>query len=169
MRFFTAALILLALSIPAAAGHRHHRHHRHHIHHHAIHRQHIVRSAASGIAISGVNMVTVPTAAGPITVARPLAARFQALIADFVAAGYRPRRIGCLAHGGHVAHSRHYAGAACDFDQRGWGLTASFMYHAHALIAKHGFRDGCSFNDCGHVDDGLVVRYARRGATRGGR
>jgi hypothetical protein len=106
-------------------------------------------------------MVTVPTAAGPITVAGHLATRFQALIADFVAAGYKPRRIGCLAHGGHVPNSRHYAGAACDFDQRGWGLTTSFMYRARAIIAKHGFRDGCSFNDCGHVDDGLPVHHAR--------
>ncbi len=110
----------------------------------------------------GGGLVTVPTAAGPITVASHLANRFQALIADFTAAGYKPRRIGCLAHGGHVPNSRHYAGAACDFDQRGWGLTTSFMYRARAIIAKHGFRDGCSFNDCGHVDDGLPVRHARR-------
>jgi len=107
-------------------------------------------------------MVTVTTAAGPITVASHLAGRFQALIADFVAAGYKPRRIGCLAHGGHVPNSRHYAGAACDFDQRGWGLTVPFMYRAHAIIARHGFRDGCSFNDCGHVDDGLAVHHAQR-------
>ena len=111
-------------------------------------------------------MVTVSTAAGPITVASHLAARFQALIADFVAAGYKPRHIGCLAHGGHVPHSRHYAGAACDFDQRGWGLTAPFMYHARAIIARHGFRDGCSFNDCGHVDDGQTTRHAQRRSRR---
>ena len=98
--------------------------------------------------------MTVSTAAGPITVASHLAGRFQALISDFVAAGYKPRSIGCAAHGGHVANSRHYQGAACDFDQRGWGKTTGFMHQAHAIIAKHGFRDGCSFGDCGHVDDG---------------
>jgi hypothetical protein len=113
-------------------------------------------------------MVTIPTAAGPITVATHLAGRFQALIADFVAAGYKPRHIGCLAHGGHVPNSRHYAGAACDFDQRGWGLTTSFMYHARAIIAKHGFRDGCSFSDCGHVDDGLPLHHAHRRSRDGG-
>jgi hypothetical protein len=108
-------------------------------------------------------MVRVETAAGPIVVASHLAERFKALIADFVAAGYKPRAVGCLAHGGHVPNSRHYAGAACDFDQRGWGLTHPFMYHkAHAIIVKHGFRDGCSFSDCGHVDDGLNVRHAHR-------
>jgi hypothetical protein len=108
-------------------------------------------------------MVTVSSAAGPITVASHLAGRFQALIADFVAAGYNPRSVGCAAHGGHVANSRHYHGAACDFDQRGWGKTTNFMYNARAIIAKHGFRDGCSFNDCGHVDDGQSthsVHYA---------
>jgi hypothetical protein len=122
-------------------------------------------------------VVTVSTAAGPITVASHLADRFKALIADFVASGYRPRAIGCAAHGGHVGNSRHYHGAACDFDQRGWGKTASFMYHAHEIIARHGFRDGCSFNDCGHVDDGQSthsthyahrVSHSRRYAHRSG-
>ncbi len=108
-------------------------------------------------------MVTVQTLAGSITVASHLAERFKALIADFVAAGYKPRHIGCLASGGHVPNSRHYHGAACDFDQTGWGRTVNFMYHAHAIIKKHGFRDGCSFNDCGHVDDGMPTHshYAR--------
>jgi hypothetical protein len=109
-------------------------------------------------------IVTVHTAAGiPITVAAHLASRFQALIRDFVAAGYRPRHIGCFARGGHVPNSRHYAGAACDFDQTGWGRTARFMYtaRAHAIIVRHGFRDGRDFHDQGHVDDG-VSRYARR-------
>jgi hypothetical protein len=97
-------------------------------------------------------------------VASHLAERFKAMIADFVAAGYKPRHVGCFAHGGHVPNSRHYAGAACDFDQRGWGQTVPFMYRAHAIIKKHGFRDGCSFNDCGHVDDGLPMHthYAHR-------
>ena len=184
MRLLTTAAIFLAASFPAQAGHRHHHHHqqRHyavqHSHAHAAHRSHHVaaqsrrrkvvrarRPHETGAPVShGGGLITVVTAAGPITVAAHLASRFQALIADFVAAGYKPRRVGCFAHGGHVPNSRHYAGAACDFDQRGWGLTTSFMYHARAIIAKHGFRDGCSFNDCGHVDDGqpLRTRHARR-------
>jgi hypothetical protein len=176
MRLLITALIFLAVSIPAQAAHRHH-HQRHYAgHHHAPrshhrvaaksrrHREaHVGRRQHRHTATRGTGgMVTVSTAAGPITVASHLADRFKALIADFVAAGYKPRRIGCLAHGGHVPHSRHYAGAACDFDQRGWGQTVPFMYHAHAIIAKHGFRDGCSFNDCGHVDDGKSVHYASR-------
>lgn len=182
MRLLTTAAIFLAATIPAEAGHRHHHHHHHHrqyTEHHHVHTAHHARRRAAqpskrrqvharprhhnGAQVSHWGgMVTVPTAAGSITVASHLATRFQALIADFVAAGYKPRRIGCLAHGGHVPNSRHYAGAACDFDQRGWGLTTSFMYRARAIIAKHGFRDGCSFNDCGHVDDGLPLRHAHR-------
>jgi hypothetical protein len=189
MRLLTTAAIFLATAFPAQAGHRHHHHHHHHSHHqyaerghahahgtrhtrhHAVepHQRKRVRvrrprdnGYASSIPHGGGGIVTIATAAGPITVAAHLANRFQALIADFVAAGYKPRAIGCYAHGGHVPNSRHYSGAACDFDQRGWGLTTSFMYRARAIIAKHGFRDGCSFNDCGHVDDGQPLRNARR-------
>ena len=115
--------------------------------------------------MGGGGVVAVSTAAGPIMVASHLADRFRAPIADFVAHGYKPRHVGCAAHGGHVANSRHYHGAACDFDQGGWGKTTNFMYHAHAIIVKHGFRDGCSFGDCGHVDNGQSThsrRYAHR-------
>jgi hypothetical protein len=108
----------------------------------------------------------VPTVAGSITVAKNLAPRFQALIADFVAHGYHPSHIGCFATGGHVTFSRHYAGAACDFDQHGWGKTASFMYHAHEIIARHGLRDGCAFRDCGHVDDGRIPGFASGSSRR---
>ncbi len=166
MRLFIMAASLLMFAIPAQAHHRHHRHHYHHQqayqapHYHA---QSAQRPATAGGA-SGFHIVTVQTAAGRITVASHLAERFKALIADFVAAGYKPRSVGCYASGGHVPNSRHYHGAACDFDQTGWGRTANFMYHAHAIIVKHGFRDGCSFNDCGHVDDGLTTRYGGRHA-----
>lgn len=163
MRLFTAVAIFLATSVPALAAHRHH------YHQHAAHLHHVARAHASISAAAGFGIVTVPSAAGSITVAGHLAPRWQALIADFVAAGYRPRRIGCFARGGHVPNSRHYAGAACDFDQRGWGLTVPFMYRAHAIILRHGFRDGCSFNDCGHVDDGLAGRQVRRARRAGSR
>jgi hypothetical protein len=99
----------------------------------------------------------IATSGYKLTVATHLVPRWNALVADFVAAGYRPRHVSCFASGGHVPNSRHYYGAACDFDQYGWGLTVPFMYHAHRIIVKHGFRDGCDFNDCGHVDDGLPL------------
>jgi hypothetical protein len=114
---------------------------------------------------TGSSLVTIQTAAGiPITVAASLASRFQSLVADFVSAGYRPRHIGCFASGGHVRNSRHYSGAACDFDQRGWGKTVAFMYtaRAHEIIAAHGFRDGRDFADQGHVDDGVSLGGGHR-------
>ena len=188
MRLFIAAALFLAVCFPAEASHRHmHSGHRHHFAHHLGHgsgshaRMAHRRGRGKGARMayrqrnpramrSGGGLVTVSTAAGPITVASYLAGRFQALIADFVAHGYKPRHVGCFAATGHVPHSRHHVGAACDFDQRGWGKTVPFMYRAHAIIARHGFRDGCSFADCGHVDDGQFVHYARRwrGSSFGG-
>lgn len=193
--FFGITLALLVLS-PAQAHPRHHHAQRHHYVHVAAGKPiqkewytgpaamphytagpfddaHVVgspqpyRNPVQRVFEGGI--VTVQTAVGlPITVASGLAGRFQALIADFAAQGYRPRHIGCFARGGHVRNSRHYAGAACDFDQSGWGRTAGFMYHAHAIIVAHGFRDGCDFRDCGHVDDGVSIgaRYANHGRRR---
>ncbi len=156
MRLLITAASLLVFAIPAQAAHRHHRHHHSSYHHYRAY-QPSHRQAPGRVQRGGGGIVTVQTLAGPITVASHLAERFKALIADFVANGYKPRRIGCFAHGGHVANSRHYHGAACDFDQSGWGRTVRFMYHAHDIIRKHGFRDGCSFGDCGHVDDGQAT------------
>ena len=144
----------------------------HHVKHHHIKRhRHVRHDDAPSIhktahAEASGGIVTVATAAGiPIRVAASLASRFTGFIADLVANGYKPSHIGCYASGGHVPNSRHYAGAACDIDQRGWGKTAAPMYHVAALAAKHGLRDGCSFrhSDCGHLDDGQSLRrYAHR-------
>jgi hypothetical protein len=111
------------------------------------------------ITTRGLSLSTFTAPSGHNLIVRTdLVPRWHALISDFIKAGYKPRHIGCYARGGHVPNSRHYAGAACDFDQTGWGQTVPFMYNAHAIIQKHGFRDGCDFNDCGHVDDGLSIR-----------
>jgi len=173
------ALSILSAAGPVQAAHRHAFSNRVHLHrvvgarHHVRYSHRLRGHRPAGHAVADMirgGLVTVHTAAGiSITVAANLAARFQALIADFVAHGYRPRSIGCFAQSGHVPNSRHYAGAACDFDQRGWGMTAPFMYRARSIIASHGFRDGCSFSrpDCGHVDDGVGVgRRSRRYAQR---
>ncbi len=133
----------------------------------------IVPALCPSMASAASGLVTVPTVTGHrITVAAHLAGRWQALIADFAAAGYRPRSIACFARGGHVRHSRHYVGAACDFD--GSLSRSAFMRSAaaHLLIAKHGFRNGCSFavhgiRDCGHVDDGLAGWRGGRRTMRG--
>lgn len=135
---------------------RYHSHRRHHVRHHGHYHNRINSTIERNV--KSFKLVTIKTAAGTITVANHLAVKFKGLIADFVAHGYKPRHVGCFARGGHVPNSRHYSGAACDFDQSGWGKTSSFMYHASALIKKHGLRDGCLFSDCGHVDDGVPLR-----------
>jgi hypothetical protein len=114
----------------------------------------------------GHGLVTVSTAAGPITVFYAVADKFRELIALFAAAGYTPHHVGCFAAHGHIRNSLHHSGRACDFDQTGWNATAPFMYtqQAHALVASVGLRDGCDFHsrrDCGHVDAGSVRQAIR--------
>jgi hypothetical protein len=56
--------------------------------------------------------------------------------------------------------SLHHSGEACDFAQLRRNVVApgaGVMYHASDIIAAHGLRDGCSFHDCGHVDDGRML------------
>lgn len=142
--------ILFLLPTEAEARHRHYRNYNYqHYHYH-----------------QGGGLVRVPTLAGPITAASHLAHRFANMISDFVRFGYRPRSVHCHARGGHIPNSRHYHGAACDIDQRGWNATSRFMYGAtaNAIIRKHGFRNGCSFRDCGHIDDGVSTRRGGRSA-----
>ena len=113
----------------------------------------------------GHGLVTVATAAGiDITLSEKMAPKMQAFIADLMEIGYKPKQIHCFARRGHVRGSRHYSGNACDFDQRGWGKTAKMMYHVSVLAKLHDLRDGGSFRDWGHIDDGLPLsrpRYAR--------
>lgn len=113
--------------------------------------------------VAHADIVTVPTAAGiSITVASSFALKIQGFIADVVARGYQPKQIHCYARGGHVRNSLHYRGEACDFNQRGWGLTDGPMYHVADLAARHGLRDGCTFWDCGHIDSGSYMTARRR-------
>jgi hypothetical protein len=169
MKFALAIIAALCLfSTAAQASHKHHGHRFTSVHHHTFVRHH--RGHRSPVAVAGLNLVTVETKAGPITVASDLADKFVGFINSLP---YTPRHVSCFARGGHVAHSRHYAGAACDVDQTGWGRTAGPMHHITALAAQFGLRDGCSFGDCGHVDDGQVLSghtYAslRRGHRFGG-
>lgn len=152
-------LLLIATSAQARHGSHHHGHRvaaHHHIavHHYAHMRPHRHYRGPSHVDAGSLNLVTVETKAGPITVAAHLADKFKGFID---ALPYTPKHVSCFARGGHVAHSRHYAGAACDVDQTGWGRTAGPMYHVAALAAQFGLRDGCTFSDCGHVDDGQIL------------
>jgi len=127
----------------------------------------------------GGGVVTIQTAANPITVASDIAGPMRDLIADLVAHGFRGP-ITCQASG-HMPGSLHHTGEACDFAQLRRNVVApgaAVMYHASDIIAAHGLRDGCSFNDCGHVDSGRMlnaraewipeVRRVRRDARRYG-
>jgi len=105
---------------------------------------------------AGFSLVTVNSAAGSITVNAAHVSQFVGAIADLVAAGFRGP-VHCYARGGHVRHSLHYTGEACDFAQTGRNRVASgagVMYHAHTILAHWGLRDGCTFHDCGHADTG---------------
>ncbi|HEX8809616.1 MAG TPA: hypothetical protein VF760_11545 [Xanthobacteraceae bacterium] len=97
-------------------------------------------------------LVHVGTRAGVITVNADYAWRFREFIN---ALPYTPRSVHCFAAHGHVRHSLHHIGAACDIDQGRRNSTAAPMYHIAALAHQFGLRDGCSFRDCGHVDIGL--------------
>jgi hypothetical protein len=134
----------------------------------------IMRARMTERASHGGGVVTIETAANPITVASGVAGRMRGLVADLVAHGFHGH-ITCLASG-HMPGSLHHSGEACDFAQLSRNRVATgagIMYHAHEIIAAHGLRDGCSFHDCGHVDDGRmsvaraqwiphVRHYARR-------
>ncbi len=137
---------------------------------------HVARSVSKGVvriaslAIASGRLTVVPTAAGiDIKVDRAAAPKFQGLIADMVAAGYRPKRINCFADGHHVPNSFHYTGEACDIDNRENRHSPSLWRRLASIIAKHGLRDGCSFRyggipDCGHVDTGSpkIMALVRR-------
>lgn len=161
MKYLMVAIALL-LTTPAWGIHGHHHHHSG-LHRHTTHSFHSSRHSfghhnSAHYGASG--LVTVPTAAGiSITVASNLASKFQGFINDLHSEGYNPHHLGCYASGGHVTHSNHYHGGACDFDQSGRNKTASRMYHVSALAAKWGLRDGCTFHDCGHIDDGVNVGW----------
>lgn len=100
-------------------------------------------------------LVRVETKAGMITVNSDYAWRLKGFID---ALPYTPRSVHCFARYGHVRHSLHHIGGACDIDQHGRNRTSRPMYHVAALAAAWGLRDGCSFRDCGHVDIGFPSR-----------
>lgn len=121
-------------------------------HHHS-------RAVAKSEPRSSGGIVTIETAAHiEIKVAAIVANKFADLIADLVEHGYMPKEIGCIAHGGHIRHSFHYRGLACDIDQEARNVTTKFMKskEARELIKEHGLDDGCDFGDCGHVSYGEI-------------
>ena len=79
------------------------------------------------------------------------ASRFQAFFSALKASGARVTSIVCQAYG-HAPGSNHIGGGACDGNQTAKNRTIGPMYHAGGMIRSAGLYDGCSFNDCGHVE-----------------
>jgi hypothetical protein len=155
----TLAFGVVAATMVKADAHGRRHHHRHH---------HFARSSHGSHRVSyvhgGFSLVTVTSAAGPITVNAAHASQFIGAIADLVAAGFRGP-VHCYARGGHVRHSLHYTGEACDFAQLRRNVVAPgarIMYHAHTILARWGLRDGCTFHDCGHADTGRIFAAVTR-------
>lgn len=147
-------LLLCGPTVASAKYHHPQRHHRNHRHHSAV-----ARPGASAIK-------TVDTEAGPIRVAAAYAERFVGFINALVADGYKPKEIGCFAARGHMPHSKHHWGGACDIDQRSRNKTAARMYHVTELAHQFKLTDGCEWRnpDCGHVEvpGGTRVAHHRR-------
>lgn len=91
------------------------------------------------------------------TVAAQLAEKFRGLFADFVALGYNIGSPGCLSSG-HMRHSLHHWGGACDiFNQRARNVTSLPQPPPAVQIevaARHGLTAGASWcnPDGGHFD-----------------
>jgi hypothetical protein len=150
---FALAFGVVASATVTADAHARRHHHRYHHFARSSYRSHSDHVDYQHV---GFSLVTVHSAAGQITVNAAHASQFIGAIADLVAAGFRGP-VHCYARGGHVRHSLHYTGEACDFAQLGRNRVASgagIMYHAHAILAHWGLRDGCTFHDCGHADTG---------------
>lgn len=148
-----ASLLLAALANPAEArSHRHHHHYQHHQHYAAR----IHATDANGNRARG--LVTVSTAMGNITVSPSFAPKIVPFINVLAARGYHAKQVHCFSMAkSHVARSLHKTGNACDFAQRGWGKIDGPMYHVADLARQYGLRDGCSFRDCGHIDNGASL------------
>jgi hypothetical protein len=163
-RVFALALAFGVVASATVKADAHARRH-HHRYHHFARSSHRGRGAHEDYQHVGFSLVTVKSAAGSITVNAAHVSQFLGAISDLVAAGFRGP-VHCYASGGHVRHSLHYTGEACDFAQLARNRVASgagIMYHAHTILARWGLRDGCTFHDCGHADTGRnFAAVARR-------
>lgn len=136
----TSAFMLVMCHASDARTHRHHRHHVRH-HHHPV--------DANG------NLATVITSIGlTARVASSAREQFQKFIDAVELDGNKITDIGCFATHGHMRHSKHYRGLACDVMQQSRNVTAAFMYHVTEIAHQFGLEDGCEWHrkDCGHIE-----------------
>lgn len=148
-----AIIALAVLTSPAAARTpHHHTHHRHH--------PHTEPKREGGSAVCSRLGRCAPVAAF-------LVGAFQGAINEFEALGYAVGTPGCLS-AGHMAHSKHHSGAACDlFNQVARNRTALRQPPPAVQIAvaqHHGLTSGCEWHhpDCGHIEQRTAYHAWRR-------
>lgn len=113
----------------------------------------VPQAASPNRGTGSLYLVTIQTAAGPITVNRGIADRMAGFINDAVARGFKGP-VACYSPIGHMYNSTHHSGGGCDFAQSRKNATHRVMYRVADLAKKWQLVDGCSFRDCGHIDGG---------------
>lgn len=171
LRIGFAALCFVMFSVPAqAARHLKHYQYSHHLKRHYTHhygrylaRRYARHSRAryahrrihhdAPIRTGGIARVMVP-GGQVIAVAAQYADRFAGFFRDLAAREGRLPEIGCLS-GGHMRHSLHHWGGACDVGQTARNRAWKAMYNVTALAHQWGLTDGCEWRgypDCGHIE-----------------
>ena len=151
----------------AEGDHGHHRHHYAAERHHASHGRYYSRHRRGDFTTSG-GITRVRLDDGQtISVSSQYASSFVGFFnALYRREGHLPE-IKCLASG-HMAHSLHHWGGACDVGQTDRNVAWRAMYHVGALASEYGLTDGATWHnpDAGHVDvSGLIYgrhHYASR-------
>lgn len=100
------------------------------------------------------------------TVIARAAEKFKGLFQDLVSMGYNIGSPGCYSPTGHMRHSLHHWGGACDlFNQYARNRCHLKQPPPQVQIevaAKHGLTSGCGWRDrdCGHFDLSGIGPYA---------
>lgn len=155
IRLLIASVALVTMAIPASAHRYHHHHHRHH---HAS-RHHTRHYSCSGCVQRRLDDGQI------ITISAAHAAKFVGFLNALFHREGRLAPVNCAASG-HMRHSLHHWGGACDVGQRARNVAWRAMYHVGSLARQFGLTDGCVWRhpDCGHVDVSGTggYRYAHR-------
>lgn len=159
-----AAVVLLILTIPAVA--RYHPHQKGDFY--RVHHRGDVK-VARHISHSSAGLARVKSREGSSSVVSWASTQFQGLILDLQSLGYRVGSPGCYSPTGHMHHSKHHWGGACDlFGQYARDRTRLRQPPPRVqmtLARKHGLISGCQWRnrDCGHFE---VATWNRSGGSR---
>lgn len=174
LRIGVAALCFVMFSLPVQAAQYHlKKHYSHHLKH-SKYTHHYGRYLAKRFArhsrararlahrhwhhdapirTGGIARVMVP-GGQVIAVAAQYADRFAGFFRDLAAREGKLPEIGCLS-GGHMRHSLHHWGGACDVGQTARNRAWKAMYRVTDLAHQWGLTDGCEWRgypDCGHIE-----------------